>query len=647
MSRGHTTQQGKPKPTENRAAARATLGGMLIDTEQIAPVLQLLEARDFSEPKDRVLFQTIADMYAAGEICGQEIDLVLLEARLQRNGQYNAEIGELTRGIINACPNSLRTMEYAGVVLETALERKKQSIGMQLLQGDLSTDEAQEALQRLEDRHNGRKRRATDEDNSLLALSSQPSFPSPPRPEAFYGLAGDIVAAIEPHTEADPVALLTQFLVAFGNAAGRHAYFRVEADRHYPNLFAVLVGDTAKGRKGTSWGQIRWRLFQVASSWTSDHILSGLSSGEGLIHTLRDVADEDPALENEPLLRDKRLLIQQGEFASVLKMLTREGNILSDILREAWDGVTLRTLTKFAAEKATQTHISILGHITRNELTRMLNETEAANGFGNRFLWICVKRSKLLPDGGALDTVDFSALDKRLEQALAFAQMDPSGYGREVTRDPEARQLWHQEYERLSEGQPGLLGSMTARAEAQVMRLAMLYALLDCSAIVRVEHLRAALALWDYCETSARYIFGDAIGDPTADTILQSLRASPGGLTRTEISNLFGRHRDAAKVLVPALKRLLSANLARLEMEQTDGRPAERWYAVLPTQTRRRAEAKEAKEAPRVSPVDVNSHNSLNAQAQCPICGGVNLRDYGDGVLRCIACDVPAERQVS
>jgi len=51
---------------------------------------------------------------------------------------------------------------------------------------------------------------------------------------AHIGLPGKIVAAIKPNTEADPVAILFNFLVAFGSAVGRHPYFQVEADRHYP-----------------------------------------------------------------------------------------------------------------------------------------------------------------------------------------------------------------------------------------------------------------------------------------------------------------------------------------------------------------------------------------------------------------------------
>src|SRR5687767_11259434 len=75
--------------------------------------------------------------------------------------------------------------------------------------------------------------------------------------DALHGIAGEIVRAIEPHTEADPVAILLQLLAAFGNAAGRHAYMKVEGDRHPSQVWPVLVGPTAKGRKGSSWSRVR------------------------------------------------------------------------------------------------------------------------------------------------------------------------------------------------------------------------------------------------------------------------------------------------------------------------------------------------------------------------------------------------------
>src|SRR4051794_6319048 len=92
--------------------------------------------------------------------------------------------------------------------------------------------------------------RATSKPNGH-ALPAE-NWPEPLGEAAFHGLAGEVVRAFAPHTEADPIAILLQFLTAFGNAAGRWSYVRVEGDRHPPQVWPVLVGESAKARKGTS-----------------------------------------------------------------------------------------------------------------------------------------------------------------------------------------------------------------------------------------------------------------------------------------------------------------------------------------------------------------------------------------------------------
>jgi len=347
-------------------------------------------------------------------------------------------------------------------------------------------------------------------------------------PAALYGLAGDVVRAIEPHCEADPVAILANTLTAFGSVAGRGALAQVGGDEHHLKLFIGLVGETAKGRKGTSWGPVCGLLEGVDPSWASERVVGGLSSREGLIYAVRDEVrgikkDEEVILDpGEP---DKRLLVLEGELASVLKVMGREGNTLSPVIRQAWDGDRLRTMTKNSPTKSTGAHISIIGHVTKAELLRHLGETEAANGFANRFLWLMVRRSKELPFGGEWKTP--GALIRRLDGAVRFARTP-----RVVTWGASARDQWAEVYGPLSEGKPGLFGAVTGRAEAQTLRLATLYAAMDESASIEREHLEAALALWDYAEESARYIFGVATGDPVADAILQAVRnAGESGLT--------------------------------------------------------------------------------------------------------------------
>jgi hypothetical protein len=156
------------------------------------------------------------------------------------------------------------------------------------------------------------------------------------------------------------------------------------------------------------------------------------------------------------------------------------------------------------------------------------------------------------------------------------AAVDGARQVEEITRDQAARNIWRKIYPELSEGRPGLLGAMTSRAEAHVMRLSALYALLDGSSIVTDTHVNAALALWTYCEDSARFIFGDALGAPLADDIRDLLRANPDGLTNTEISHHFQRNKSSAQ-LRSALHLLQEHGYVTMEELKTGGRTATVW----------------------------------------------------------------------
>jgi hypothetical protein len=419
-----------------------------------------------------------------------------------------------------------------------------------------------------------------------LPIPEAPPWPEPPGQEAFEGLPGRIVAAIEPASEADRSALLIQALVCFGNIIGHTAHFVVEGTRHHANEFAALVGRTSKARKGTSWGRIYGLMSEAESVWAENRVQTGASSGEGIIWAVRDPIDKQEKVKDrgqpvryetvqaDPGVEDKRLLVYEPEFANVLKQTERQGNTLSVILRQLWDGSSLRTLTKNSPAKATGAHGSLIGHITVEELHRYLTQTESANGFGNRFLWICTDRSKLLPEGGRIEPNAWEQVKQELIEALMFARN-----AEEIRRDDEARTIWCDIYGELSEGKPGLAGALLARGEAHVMRLAMIYALMDRSCLIQERHLLAALALWDYAERSVHHIFGDSLGDPVADEVLRLLRNSPEGVTRNELMDYFGRHQSSERI-GRALGLLLQHHIAQYETQDTGGRPSERWFAV-------------------------------------------------------------------
>jgi len=426
-----------------------------------------------------------------------------------------------------------------------------------------------------EHRHNVPPRRTASvvSDVSVVPDDTWPTM----NEAAYYGLAGDVVRAIEPHTEADPIAILIQFLTCAGSIIGRAPYHKIEGNHHHANLFSVLVGDSSKSRKGTAWGRVCEIAKTADDAWYRERVKGGLSSGEGFIGEVRDPItkwnSKDKILETiDPGIADKRLTVIEPEFASVLAVAERQGNTLTSHIRQAWDGGILSTMTRSSPLRATGAHVSIIGHITTDELRARLTRTDAANGFANRFLFLLVKRSKLLPFGGdMLEDKVIAELGEKLKQAVECA----SKLGRLGWTEAGA-EAWKTVYPQLSEGKPGLLGAVLARAEAQCIRLAMTYALLDGAANIDLSHINAAIAFWDYAEASAAHIFGASLGDDVADEILRALQHSREGMSRTAIRDLFGRNQSAGRIGA-ALALLASRGKARVAHKETSGRPVEIW----------------------------------------------------------------------
>ena len=399
---------------------------------------------------------------------------------------------------------------------------------------------------------------------------------------AYHGLSGEIVSVLAPETEADPIALLLQYLISFGNILGRKPFYYMSGKRHYLTLYALIVGATARARKGTSAELVR-RVFEVADpDWARNNIASGISSGEGIIHAIRDpIYGMKKGAEEllDPGIDDKRLMLDEREFAAALDSMQRPGNVVSRIIRDAWDSPELlRTLTKHSPTQATRPHISIVGHITLSELRKKLVGSEISNGFANRYLFACVRRTgRLLPFGGDLPDEVFASLGAKTQAALTVA-----GALTEIKMAEAAKPIWAPFYYRSDQDVSGLVDELTARDTAQAIRLALFFALIDGSAQIEAVHIEAATAVWDYCDASARYIFGDATGNSIDDTILVEVRAAGSvGLSRSQIlRNVFGSNVPRSKI-APALERLESAGKIRREMHKPSiGRPAEVWFAI-------------------------------------------------------------------
>ena len=133
-------------------------------------------------------------------------------------------------------------------------------------------------------------------------------------------------------------------------------------------------------------------------------------------------------------------------------------------------------MTKNSPAKASDSHISIVGHITDEELRRYLTATETANGFGNRFLWFLARAPSCFPEGGRRTQRRLKVECDLLGRGLKFA----GTRARSSATRPPARS-GASVYPVLAGDRGGLAGSLTGRAEAHVLRLSLIYAVLDRS----------------------------------------------------------------------------------------------------------------------------------------------------------------------
>lgn len=373
-----------------------------------------------------------------------------------------------------------------------------------------------------------------EEDDHDGDTTTLPAIPWPQLdPTALAGRAGQIVQAVAPHTEADPAAILLQLLATFGAIIGPEPHIYVGNDTHHAVIHPLIVGKTSSGAKGTGLAVVE-AIRKEAIPEFDGNVISGLSSAEGLIEAIRDGHGDD-----DPGVTDKRLLIRETEYRSVLTRARREGNTLGTVLRQVWDGETLRVLNrKHNQLSATGGHVVIIGHITPKEFRETLRPGELAGGNINRLLIGLSQRrpgttSRLgnLPDDVLNDAA--TVLKVAVESATTRARV---GFTEEFWEHWEA-----EVHPSLSRERPESDATdATARAIPQVLRLALMFALFDGAEKIDIGHLVAAAALWQYCEDSARWMFSTFQKEQHSsdvEKLAAFIRAGgPNGRSRTEIS---------------------------------------------------------------------------------------------------------------
>jgi hypothetical protein len=437
------------------------------------------------------------------------------------------------------------------------------------------------------------------------------------RPDALSdgapgGILGDIVSMIAPHVEPNAEAIALQLVTMAGVSIGWTPHVRVGQAHHRCNLFTLVVGQTGSA-KGMSFSEASGVIHRADEGFRR-LIRSGIQSGEGVIHAIRDGQPEPEPISGQQRRRppvdsgvtDKRLLIVETEFSHVLHVMERKGSTVAAVLRNAWDGNTLGTTSKASSERATDPHVALIGHITAGELRRLSDPDNVSNGLLNRFLFCHAERvrSVPLPDVAYVETL--RPLIDRLRVQLAAARAIGT-----VAMDPDAEELWRGRYESLRESADlGLLGSLLQRGATHVLRVALVLAVIDGSRAIGRRHLEQALELWAYAAQSARYVFGHVVGDPKAAKLLAALRAAGrAGLSRSEISAVFRRHetRAALDELIRTLYNARRIEQVPAESPSTPGRPSERWRACS-LFSHRRAEGCDSPSAPAQRTSEASSH---------------------------------------
>ena len=435
-----------------------------------------------------------------------------------------------------------------------------------------------------------------DDDDAGTADDRAPFAPPVMARDAFPELVQDVVTAACTSSEAHPVAVAANFIGLFCCAIGRTAFQRIGDATIHCRPFVVVVGKSGKARKGTAEHtprEIARRADAVlrARHATDDRLrihAGGLSSGEGVGWAIRDPRepDEKTGKGGDPGVTDKRLMVIESEFANVLAQVKREGNTLSPIVRNTWDGRSIEPLTKTSPMTVTNPHVVLVGHITGHELREKSSENDAANGLLNRFIMLSVHRPKLVPLPQPTPPEVLDSLAERLADAIDFATGgNPHGNNtHEVMLSPSAREVWCELYPDITRDGEGRTGSLMARSEVYARMLAMVFALLDKRSVIEPGDLLSALAWVNYWRESINFIWRDGEEQTGLDEFTQAVLdvvVSRPGVKLSEIQNTWSRKR------IPEVNTALEllANMAPplVEMKKDasgGGRPAHRYYPV-------------------------------------------------------------------
>lgn len=400
-----------------------------------------------------------------------------------------------------------------------------------------------------------------------------------PHPGCLFGIVGEIArAAAQANKEVNPYAAAMTVITVMAAGLGRGAFLQIGDSRHHARVFALHVGRSGRGRKGTA-SELMKLIMGAMNERHADVALQshtgGLSSREGLVLKIHDGYESGQNI--IPAIEDKRLMIIESEFSNVLAQTSREGNTLSAALRDAWDGSSIKPAIKTNPVYASHPHINILGHITPTELLEKMKANELSNGFANRFMMIWAEQVGLDPFPSYTRKEVIDGFADRMAAILRFAGADRwvDRDVKRVTFTDEARAMYARLYRTELQDRAGgeRVAGLLERRAAYLQRLAMLFALCDLSPVMDVRHVEAALHWVRYWSDSVRYIFASARQESEAQKAndaaekIMAFLTEHGKATRTELTKDCFKCRETKSVIDAAIQELLQASPPQIEIE--------------------------------------------------------------------------------
>lgn len=407
-------------------------------------------------------------------------------------------------------------------------------------------------------------------------------------PAMFPGLIGDIVTLCCSNSEASPIAVALNSLVYIASLIGPTVYMPLGDEQRLLNLFVLMVGPSGLG-KGTSLKPVD-RLFQRVEECLAEDLhqqfneglsegiciypslaihRGGLSSGEGLLEAISD--------NNEPPVLDKRLLIIEPEFGSVMTMAQRSGNNLSSILRNSFDSQTIKPLTRHNKICVTDPYLCMIGHITGRELTcHSESDMMAANGLLNRFFLVWQQMHRIVPFPDSIDNDAMDSLARRIAASIIEARQSShetsyrkmKACRRPMGIDDQAKSVWEPYYRSIMDSADcDAVATLTRRRRLYGRLFSGLFALSDGRMTVNADDMKAAIAWCEYHRQSVIYIFRKTVDQRHAEKIddfskrvlfaINHIFNNKTHCTTTDLYRFFNNKKITAGHFRQSLERLL------------------------------------------------------------------------------------------